>query len=114
MDKYLVLDTVVPAVTLVNQEYYAVDSEGAKTTTLGQWAKGVVSEGHVADEGSVIVIHGECTAKVFGADSNVSKDDALCAGSAGVFKKATVGTHDVRAYALEDVTTDTTALIFLN
>jgi len=113
MEKNVEKDTVVPSVTLVGQEYYAVDSDGAKTTSLGQWAKGVVYEGHAANEGSVIVVHGECTAKVYGLSDNISQDDALVAGSSGVFKKATVGTHDVRARALEDVTTDTTALIFL-
>lgn len=113
LEKILELDNVVPASTLVNQEGYAVDMDGAKTTTLGQWARGVVYEGRGANEASVIVIHGIVSAKVDGSGSSIAKGDALCAGSAGKFYKATVGSHEIRAHAREAVSTDTDAQIEL-
>lgn len=109
MDKNLVLDVVVPtSVSLEDKEGYAVGSDGVLTTTEGEWAAGVVYEGRPASQSSVIVSKGRCNARVNGVYSAISVDDALMAGSDGIFIKATVGTHDVRAHAKEAATTCTT------
>lgn len=109
MDKNLVLDVVVPAsVSLEDKEGYAVGSDGVLTTTAGEWAAGVVYEGRPALESSVIVSKGRTNARVNGVAGAIAVDDALMAGSDGIFIKATVGTHDVRAHAKAAASTRTT------
>lgn len=109
MDKNLKLDNVIPDTTsLEDKEGYAVGSNGVLTTSTGQWAFGVVFTGLPANEASVVVTGGRCNARVNGVASAIAADDALVAGSDGIFLKATVGTHDIRAHAKEAATTRTT------
>jgi len=105
MDKNLKLDNVVPeSVSLEGKEGYAVGSDGVLTTTTGQWAFGVVFTGLPKDQASVVVTGGRCSAMCNGVAGAIAVDDALVAGSDGIFIKGTVGTHDIRAHAKEAVT----------
>ena len=109
MDKNLKLDDVVPDTTsLEDKEGYAVGSDGVLTTSAGQWAFGVVFTGLPANQASVVVTGGRCNARVNGVAGAIAIDDALIAGSDGIFIKGTVGTHDIRAHAKEIATTRTT------
>ena len=114
MQKNNEYDVVVPAsVTLVDMEGYLVGSDGVKLSTTGEVAHGVVYEGFAALEASVVVTRGRTTAKVDGSANNIAVDDFLTGDSVGKFIKATIGTHHVRGYALEAVTTDTDADVWL-
>jgi len=112
MDKDIQLGNVVPSATLVDKEGYCVDSAGAVTSD-GEWAYGIVYEGRAANEASVIAQRGQTSAKVDGSSVNIAKGDPLVANSVGKFRKATIGTDAVRGHALEAVTTDTDALVWL-
>jgi hypothetical protein len=113
-DVNIVTANVVPASTaLTDQEAYVVGTDGVKTASIGDFGFGVVRIGRPAGEPSQVVVHGITEAYVYGADSNLSAEDPIVAGSAGVFKKATVGSHVVRGHVLEAVTTDTKAQVFL-
>jgi hypothetical protein len=105
MNKNLKLDNVIPDTTsLADKEGYAVGSNGVLTTSAGQWAFGVVFTGLPADQASVVVTGGRCSAMCNGVAGAIAVDDALIAGSDGIFIKGTVGTHDIRAHAKEAVT----------
>jgi hypothetical protein len=111
MEKNIKLDNVVPTVTLLDMEGYVVGFDGLKTTVLGQMAKGVVKMGRPANEASVVYTVGQCRAQVDASIGAIAAYDALTpdgthsgTGTAtfdGCFSKATVGTHHVRAIALE-------------
>lgn len=105
---------VVPSsVSLEDEEKYVVKPNGVKTGSLGDFGYGVVRIGRPAGEPSQVIINGETEAYVYGADDNLSAYDPIVAGSSGVFKKATIGTHAIRGHVLEAVSTDTTAQVFL-
>jgi hypothetical protein len=117
MEKNLVCDSVVPTTTLVGMEGYVVDFAGVKVHNgLTTQAMGVVKTGFAANKASEIAIAGRIPAYVDGASANVAQYDPLVAAGMhsgtsivasvdGVFYKATVGTHQVRAVALEAATT---------
>lgn len=116
MEKNQVRDCVVPAsVSLEDLEGYCVREDGTRTTALGQMCKGVVIAGRAAGLASEVVICGRVPAYVDGTVSSVTANDPLCvngtasgtgtASANGVLSKATVGTHHVRAVALEATST---------
>lgn len=114
MKKNCEYDVVVPAsVTLVGKEGYCVGSAGNVIASTGAICHGVVFEGFAGGEASTVVVRGRTSAKVDGSSVNIAVDDALMADSVGKFVKATIGTNHVRGYALEAVTTDTTADVWL-
>lgn len=102
---------VVPSVSLVKQEGRVVGYDGALITQVGQMAMGVVYYGKEAGLPSEIIVRGHCEAYCDGAVGSISAYDPLTpngssspngtAANDGVFTKATLGTHYVRAVALE-------------
>lgn len=105
---------VVPSVSLVEQEGRVVGYDGALITQVGQMAMGVVYYGKAAGLPSEIIVRGHCEAYCDGAVGSISAYDPLTpngsssgsgtAANDGVFTKATLGTHYVRAVALEACT----------
>lgn len=105
---------VVPSVTLVEQEGRVVGYDGALITQVGQMAMGVVYYGKAAGLPSEIIVRGHCEAYCDGNVGAISAYDPLTpngtsspngtAANDGVFTKATLGTHHVRAVALEACT----------
>jgi hypothetical protein len=108
---------VVPAVSLVEQEGRVVGYDGAVITQISQMAMGVVYYGKAAGLPSEIIVRGHCEAYCDGDSSNVGTIAAYdpltpngtasgsgTAANDGVFTKATLGTHHVRAIALEACT----------
>lgn len=105
---------VVPSVTLVGQESRVVGYDGALITQVGQMAMGIVYYGKAAGLPSEIIVRGHCEAYCDGNVGAISAYDPLTpngtgspggtAANDGVFTKATLGTHHVRAVALEACT----------
>ena len=105
---------VVPAVSLVEQEGRVVGYDGAVITQRGQMAMGIVYYGKAAGLPSEIIVRGHCEAYCDGNVANISAYDPLTpngtasgsgtAANDGVFTKATLGSHHVRAIALEACT----------
>jgi len=99
---------------LVEQEGRVVGYDGALITQVGQMAMGVVYYGKEAGLPSEIIVRGHCEAYCDGAVGAISAYDPLTpngssspngtAANDGVFTKATLGTHHVRAVALEACT----------
>ena len=105
---------VVPAVSLVEQEGRVVGYDGAVITQRGQMAMGIVYYGKAAGLPSEIIVRGHCEAYCDGDVGGISAYDPLTpdgtasgsgtAANDGVFTKATIGSHHVRAIALEACT----------
>lgn len=87
--------------SLEDKEGYAVGYDGVLTAANGDYVRGIVSVGRPAGEASEIITRGECEAMVAGTGAAVSAEDPLTGGPNGVLVKATVGTHLIRAIALE-------------
>lgn len=101
-EKNVVKTSVVnTSATLEDMEGYAVGYDGVKTAANGDFVRGIVSKGRPADEASEIIVSGECEAYVLGTGGAVSAEDPLTGGASGYLVKATVGTHLIRAIALE-------------
>lgn len=124
MDRYLERGSVVSSSTLVDKEKMAVDFAGAIITTKGTGCYGVVSKGRPAGAASEIILRGQTEVYVDGSSANIAVNDPLTAGggtatdTAGdtitaAFTKATIGTHPIRAYAMEAATTGTTIKVFM-
>jgi len=114
MERNIVTDAVVPATTLVDQEKYAVGVDGIKVAAAGDFVYGVVRTGRPADEASEIITMGECEAYCTTATGGaISAEDPLTGGASGQLQKATIGTHSVRAFALEDTAVDAAIQILL-
>lgn len=105
---------VVPSVSLVGQEGRVVGYDGTLITQVGQMAMGVVYYGKAAGLPSEIIVRGHCEAYCDGNVVAISAYDPLTpngsssgsgtAANDGVFTKATLGSHHVRAVALEACT----------
>lgn len=99
-----VRSTVVPTVTLKDQEGYAVGMDGVKVAAAGDFVFGIVTFGRPANEASEVQTGGECEAIVNGGSTAIAAEDPLTGGASGMLIKATLGTHKVRAYAKEAAT----------
>lgn len=120
MERNLEKMTVVnDSTSLEDKEDYAVDFNGDLISSAGTGCFGVVTSGRPAGMASVVAVRGVMEAYVDGQSGNVGEiaiNDPLTAGggtASGEFTKATVGTHPVRAYAMEAATTQTKIKIFL-
>lgn len=110
-EQYVEKRNLVSSTTLADQEGRVVTYAGALTTQKGDIAAGVVETGNGASEASVIYSRGHCEAYCDGAVSAIAVGDPLTpdgtsspsgtAANDGVFVKGTVGTHHIRAIALE-------------
>mgnify|MGYP000356043895 CR=1 FL=1 len=120
MERNLEKMTVVnDAASLEDKEGYAVDFNGETVTSAGTGCFGIVTSGRPAGMASVVAYNGSLDAYVDGRSSNVGEiavNDPLTAGggaASGELTKATVGTHPIRAYAMEAATTQTKIKVFL-
>lgn len=111
MERNIVTDGVVPSTTLLDQEKYVVGVDGVKTAAQGDFVYGVVRKGRPANECSEITVQGECSAYCTTADGgSITAEDPLTGGQSGMLCKATVGSHQIRAVALENGGADATAI----
>ena len=118
MNKDLLETSIVnSSASLEDKEGYAVDFNGELISSQGTGCLGVVTMGRPQDQASVVAYSGRYGAvQVDGATANISVNDPLTAGGGSVtgqMTKATLGTHPVRAYAMEAATTQTTIEAYL-
>ena len=102
--------------SLEDKEGYAVDFNGDLISSQGTACFGIVHEGRPADKASVAAVRGIRDVQVDGGTANISINDPLTAGGGSVtgqMTKATIGTHPIRAYAMEAATTQTTIKAYL-
>ena len=114
MERNIVTDAVVPSTTLLDQEKYAVGVDGVKVAAAGDFVYGIVRTGRPANQASEIITMGECEAYCTTVTGGaISAEDPLTGGASGKLQKATIGTHQIRAVALEDCATDAAIQILL-
>jgi hypothetical protein len=112
MEKNIRKDVVVPAsVSLVGKEGRAVDFAGVIISNRKDGCKGVVSMGRPAGEATEVITQGRCKAYTDDVANDLAIMSPLCCGGTnslgggatgdGCFIVATIGTHHVRAIALE-------------
>jgi len=109
-------NVVNESATLVDQEGYAVGTDGVKTAATGDFVYGIVSGGRAANKASEVIYQGEvdayCSTAVGGA---ISAEDPLTGGANGMLIKATIGTHETHITAKEAVTAASTkATVFIH
>lgn len=97
-ERNIVTASIVSAADLTGKEGYAVDVSGALTSATGDTVYGVVRMGRPAGEANQVVTAGEVEAYVTGT---IAAGDPLTGGASGALAKATIGTHLIRAIALE-------------
>lgn len=115
MYKDLVKTSVVnTSASLKNKEGYAVDMNGELSSSNTKGCLGIVYQGRPKNQASVISIAGQPdNVQVDGTTNtgNIAVGDPLTAGGGsnnGQMTKATIGTHTIRAYAMETAITQTT------
>jgi hypothetical protein len=123
MDRYLERGSVVSAASLVGKEGMTVDFVGALITSKGTGCYGVISRGRPAGASTEIIMRGQTEVYVDGSSTNIAVNDPLTAGGGTAtdtegdtisgFTKATIGTHPIRAYAMEAATTATQIKVFM-
>ena len=114
MERNIVTDAVVPSTTLLSQEKYAVGVDGVKVASAGDFVYGIVRTGRPANQASEIITMGECEAYCTTTGGGaISAEDPLTGGVSGQLQKATVGSHHIRAVALEATSADAAIQILL-
>lgn len=115
MDRYIKYANVVNTTeSLEEKENLAVDFAGEIISDIGTGCFGIVKQGRPKGMASVIATSGVTTASVDGG-TNISVNDPLTpgGGTPGYLVKATVGTHPIRAYAMETATSVTEIEVYL-
>jgi len=85
MERNIRRSVVVPSSSLEGKEYLAVGPDGALTANTGDYVYGIVERGRPANEGSSVIVGGECYAYV---GEDVDAGDHLTGGANGKLMKA--------------------------
>lgn len=101
--------------TLVDQEKYAVGTDGVKTASQGDFVYGIVSAGRAQNQASEVIYKGECEAYAStSVGGTISSEDPLTGGADGKLVKATIGTHENHIIAQEGLdSADSAITIFI-
>lgn len=105
MERNIQCAPLICSADMTGKEGYAVTPAGALTGATGACVYGLVHRGTTTNDASEISVGGEVDAVVNGTTA-IAVGDGLTGGASGKMVKATIGTHQVYAIALEATAVD--------